>query len=294
MKKKLLFVCILLAIAILYKVNFDWNYQLVIAIEKGDYSKAEIMLKKTPIYDLNVVPSDSIPFYIASLPSERTALQEACNRGNLDLVSLMINNGAWINFKGILGHATPLECAIRGEKSNKYEIVKYLVEHGANVNRKAWSDHYPIEWAAILSPAIEKKDEYYYDRQQAVANAKIVEYLWPYATKLTSKEMSKGDSLLFYATYSDNDAVVKYLVTKGLANENAQDENGRTAIYYHSIDEYDHNYPTEEIIEFLVQQGIDLFHKDKNGQTAYEYALSENEKEYAAMIKKLMDEQIGL
>jgi ankyrin repeat protein len=55
----------------------------------------------------------------------------ACKGGNENLVKYLVELGADVNKENKFNE-TPLYCACR--KGNE-KIVKYLIEHGANVNR---------------------------------------------------------------------------------------------------------------------------------------------------------------
>lgn len=62
-----------------------------------------------------------------------TALHVAAERNSLELVKLLVEHGADVNVRNRLGEA-PLLLAIRSFPLEPFETVKYLVEHGADVN----------------------------------------------------------------------------------------------------------------------------------------------------------------
>ena len=63
-----------------------------------------------------------------------TALSYACDRGNLEVVKVLLAHGADVNVEDTFYHATPLNWASRpamGRKPQHAEIVGLLLEHGA-------------------------------------------------------------------------------------------------------------------------------------------------------------------
>src|ERR1044071_4480718 len=58
------------------------------------------------------------------------ALNRATVNGHLEVVKLLVENGADVNGRGKNGN-TPLYCAIENLDP---ELIKYLLKHGANVN----------------------------------------------------------------------------------------------------------------------------------------------------------------
>lgn len=63
-------------------------------------------------------------------PNFRTPLHAACDVGNLEMIEVLVNNGAKVNLLSNDG-MTPLKCAV---KSGNFEAVKFLVDHGAFLN----------------------------------------------------------------------------------------------------------------------------------------------------------------
>src|SRR5689334_2838325 len=71
------------------------------------------------------------------------ALNRAALNGQLEVVKLLLENGANVNGQGKNGN-TPLNCAI--ENLNP-ELIKYLLENGANVNARDESGVTPLHLA---------------------------------------------------------------------------------------------------------------------------------------------------
>ncbi len=70
------------------------------------------------------VPPDAVP------TNDVTALSDAAAAGHLEIVRLLVAEGANVDHQGGTPHSTPL---IRATEMNRLEIVRYLVDAGANV-----------------------------------------------------------------------------------------------------------------------------------------------------------------
>lgn len=113
--------------------------QLVAAIEDNDLQTVSDIIKQTP-KSINTLPSLS-PWWwqlISEQPDVYYPLQKACTWGNYDIVKLLIDNGADINltWKGIESSSTPLMNAIRSGSEKKIDIIKLLLEQGADKSSK--------------------------------------------------------------------------------------------------------------------------------------------------------------
>ena len=96
------------------------------AIENNDMEKLESALKYG---NPNSVPG--IPFLesLAQFPYRKTPLQLACSKGDFELVKFLVENGADVNYVKINALLYPLWYA--AVESDNPEIVRYLLEKGA-------------------------------------------------------------------------------------------------------------------------------------------------------------------
>lgn len=91
--------------------------------ENGVSSKSESKISK----------SKKLPYKVKRDSSGRSLLQRACKKGNFADVQDYIERGASANEKDFCGFTCLHEAALEGHT----QIVKYLIENGANVNAKA-------------------------------------------------------------------------------------------------------------------------------------------------------------
>ena len=91
--------------------------ELLAAARRGDVAAARALLDKGASVD-------------ARGRYDVTPLMTAALRGNLELVRLLVERGADVNIRDTFYKATPLGMALGGSEP-RYEIVEYLLAHGA-------------------------------------------------------------------------------------------------------------------------------------------------------------------
>ncbi|XP_028417233.1 2-5A-dependent ribonuclease-like [Dendronephthya gigantea] len=129
----------------------------------------------------------------------------------------------------------------------RFEIVKYLVEHGAGVNGKD-SKGRTVLHTAVAKGALE-----------------MVKYLVEKGAEVNSKDPD-GRTVLNHALSTNNPEMVKYLVEHG-ADVNSKDTNGRTVLHSAATK------GTLEIVKYLVEHGADVNGKKTNSWAVLESAV---------------------
>ncbi len=147
----------------------------------------------------------------ADINSERgfTPLQHACLRGHFDIVKLLIEKGAAVDFTISPIFGTPLMNAIERGYLN---IVKYLVEEGkADVNYLSGGKN------ALMVAIARNRPE-------------IAEYLSEKGAEI--KFQDNGTGALIYAVRQNSEDLLKILIETRKVDLNAQDEFGWTPLSY--------------------------------------------------------------
>jgi len=166
--------------------------------------------------------------------------QMPCINEDLAIVKNIIESGTPIDKKYGPYQETLLIHAIK----NKYnDIVKYLVEAGANVNLV---DGFGIP---PLNIAVE---------HNTVA---MVKYLLMNGSVINYDNDDQHVPVLNYAVYSDNIEMVRFLVESG-ANVDSRSKQGNTPLHS-SVYRCDH-----EIVKYLLSVGADKSLVNRDGQTA--------------------------
>lgn len=161
-------------------------------------------------------------------------------------------DASYINSKDSDGH-TQLTLALMRHESP--EVIRCLVEHGANVNIRRANDTTPIMFAALDNPYPEVIDILV----AAGADVNAEDYL--------------GETPLHFAVrihYNDfNPGIIKALVKAG-ADVNARSLVGDATVLMKAA-ERNANY-TPEAVKTLIEVGADVSMKDSEGKTALDYA----------------------
>jgi len=202
-------------------------------------------------------------------------LFNACKSRNEFAVKFLLEHGADLNKEDSFGE-TPLFVACRnGDES----IVKCLVEHGADINKEKNDGKTPLFNACESG------------------NEAIIKYLVEHGADI-NKESYYGFTPILIACENGNELIVKYLVEHG-ADVNKEKINGKTPLFNAcyggneaivkylvehgaNINKEDHYGKTplfnpckngnKSIVKYLVECGADINHKNKVGATPLSYA----------------------
>ncbi|RBA08833.1 hypothetical protein FPRO05_07113 [Fusarium proliferatum] len=180
----------------------------------------------------------------------KTVLQRAASQGNLELVKLLIDLGANVNAKAPGSLTTVLQYA---SMQSSVEIVKYLVEHGASINEKAST----VYKATALGLAV------------ANNHNRIAIYLIEQGASTDKCHTTSGATLLQLAAKHRNHEIVTYLVENGAAvNAAPSTDRGATALQFAAI------YGNLKMAVFLIEHGAHVSAKgaEVDGRTALEGA----------------------
>jgi ankyrin repeat protein len=178
-----------------------------------------------------------IPIDVTDPGSNDTPLMIAISTGNLDIVKYLVDHGANLEAKNYSDN-TILGIAVLGKH---FDIVEYLVEHKANVNT-------PQLGRTPLALAAE------------VGSLEIVRYLIEHGADIEPKR----DTPLMTASMAGQFEIVKYLVEEKKALVNPKDTNNNyTPLMLVACGGYSH----PEIAKYLVEHGADVNAKDVNGTT---------------------------
>ncbi len=194
------------------------------------------------------------------------ALEIACNNGHTQVVKFLLENGADPN-QGRDGF-TALHSASGYCHS---EIISMLIAHGANVNandntyggEEVWI---PLHWAA---------------QENCLDVAKI---LIENGADINALTNPNGLSPLDIAIMENNIAFAKLLLENGAdVGTGPSSENYLTPAHLAA------SYNRPEIMELLIQYGVNVFAKDDDGMVALDNAIDVGAKQIVKMLEKAMN-----
>lgn len=260
---KISFLLVVFSVAAAY--NAFAQMQLYEAAEKGDFDRVRKFISEGA--DVN-----------AKDGAGDAPLHKAIWNKNFEIARYLVEKGADVNAKGKNGQ-TPLSVAAyigqwkmtyipeearRREPTTQeaitgplwtpyegqFEIIKFLVEAGANLN---------VQVEEGLTPLIVATGKGYFQ---------IVEYFVSKGANVNLKN-NAGISPLHFASAKGHIQIVKLLLAKG-AEVNAklvrEDGKGQTPLMFAAASGFD------EIVKLLISAGADVNEKDANGNTALSVA----------------------
>ena len=186
------------------------------------------------------------------------ALGAASSRGNLSMVSLLVEQGTDINAKG--GHSgNAIYLACRGKH---IAVVDFLIEKGADVNARLIDDDTALIKASSYSGM----------------SLDAVKLLVGKAADVNLQNKS-GETALYAASENCYTEVVELLVQGG-ADVNLQVKSGETALFRAS------QYGRKDTVELLVQGGADVNRQNRSGQSALLVAFERGQRETIRVLTK--------
>ena len=203
--------------------------------------------------------------------SNATPLIQACKKGNFEIVKILVENGADVNQEETKMHSTPLVCALKANREDmRFEIAYYLMENGAVVPK---THPYPIEYELMESVYITPNAS----EKEKEASLSMFQYLLQYHT--IEKANENGLYTVFtLACYYNNIDVVLYMLDNNLADVNEQERSGMTGLMECGME------GNKEMCEILLARGADTSLMDNDGKTAYDYAVEHGHEDVAKIL----------
>lgn len=181
------------------------------------------------------------------------------------LDSILSSNSNLVNIPNKLGQ-TPLHIAIVFGKNIK--TVKYLIDHGANVNAKDIEGVYPIEY--VLN-----RNEDLYD---------IIQLLIKYKSKLNPNysTVDNGGSILTRACQKGDLETIKYCLDNGFNMNYIYGYYIHYSLLYFAI-----LSGNSDVVKYLIKQGINYNYINDRGWSALDFATEFKKKDIEFYLKSL-------
>lgn len=246
--------------------NEKGSTPLTLAAYNGNYPIALYLVKKGA--NVNAVNNNKdTPLILAA------SHKHFCVKEHIDLVKLLVANGANINYDSGMGFSALGQTSYTGH----VEIAKFLIDNGAKVNDGEIS---PLWWAAFAGNLRMMDDLIQYGadiNKKGLINNKQVPLTW---WAIINKNISvlsfalnhganpnaffEGESLLFTAILEEQWKAVELLVLAG-ANVNAKNEGNTSLIFAVRTGNL-------TLMKYLIEHGADVNLCDDNKQTPLFYA----------------------
>lgn len=247
----LLVVCI--ALLTFYVVNCYQAKKLVEAIKQKDLPKVECIVEKYP-HCVNTFPSVSSHWWRAVMGIVADfPLVEACGAGDTEIVRYLVEHGADVNCDD--GYS-PLSVTLIGKPEGWRDTFFYLIDCGANVDYIT----------ASHTTAVEDAVRYKYCKSDVDIEdvCDVVRYLLEHGAP------NKNDVMVALRRCAEQDSrsipVMEVLMEEGHIGGNDTDLGCITPLMVAAA------YGDTETVEYLLSCGADIDAVDDNGETAIDWA----------------------
>ena len=291
--------------------NTNWKEEIFDNLNDNNIDKLRDLLKNCDSKELKL--NDNISFLSIACMSEqtntvklliekgcdvnekdhlgKTMLHEMCRTGNIEIIKLLIKNGARLNEQSNTGK-TELFYGIEPIKENSIEIIKILLKNGANVNLKDKNEGTLIHKLAgeqnkeqeskklmrlliVKGAKIDERDKYGYTPLMNICyfhdNLEMIKLLIKNGAnpEKVDKQNKKAINL---ACANNQTKIVNYLM-RYEKDINRQDIKGNTLLHEVCQNQY---LKIDEIVELLIEKGIDTKIRNNDNETALEMMKNKN------------------
>lgn len=231
--------------------------------------------------DTDIADATTAPLFIRPLLNLIEAdidipLVEACYYKNLQAVEVLLDNGADPNFY-LDGGWSPMEAAAVGCSRYPEEsltIMKLLYEHGADID--GFGSHGTALYHVCIGLIGERKNE----------EQELEILFWLLDNGADPIVGASNTTVLHFAVRSANPELIPVLIEQYDLDVNAHGGMQKTplisAVCY-EVDSQDEQI-TKAIVTELLAHGADVSAVDKDGKTAYDYAVERGYDEVAALL----------
>ncbi|OGU57006.1 MAG: hypothetical protein A2V66_05420 [Ignavibacteria bacterium RBG_13_36_8] len=261
-------------------INTSYSQSIHDAVQKENLQQVAELIEKDPdiVNELN--------------NEQATPLHLAASLGNEEIVQYLLSHGALVDAKNNSGQ-TPLHVAISAD-TPKEEVIRLLIENGADINAKVNED-IPLTIAArmrlpnIVDLLIDKRADIPVNDnvaetllRLAVSRnlVRLLEIMLRKGADLNIKVKNDG-GLLHSAVEYGNEEIVEKLITNGL-NINQIDFAGWTPLHYAAY------YNRDKVAAILIRSGAEINAINIMGKSPYNLAEDENHPE---VMKILLDHE---
>lgn len=251
--------------------NYIDAKNLVEAIKNEDLYATEQIISKNPEC-INTYPSiTSKGWHSAMNWRVCYPLNEACGTGNIELIELLIENGADVNCNDGL---TPLSITYNSKVDNWHAVSQILIENGASLD---YITDYSGGKSSVLQDIVHNRpgaslSGYEPDSKEEVIKA------FNYALEKINHNNVNWMRVLQHSVSNDRIEIVKLLLDQKYCDVNDTSV-GMTALMFAARDS------TPEMVQVLLDYGADKSIKSSNGKTAYDYAVYTNNIEVMPMLE---------
>lgn len=237
--------------------NYRYSKLLLDAITTENKFRVLEIVEKKPSC-VNTYPTLA-PIWWQSLMDQSIEypLGEACRTGNVEIIEVLVKNGADANLGSRL---TPLSLTYFLKPKNWYEISLYLLKNGASLDYKGHNSEENVLTEIVgHRPGIMTTED-------GLENSAEVYAAFCYALENCDYSKIKWMRVLQHSVTNDRIEIVKLLLDRSYCDVNDTSV-GMTALMFAARDS------TPEMVQLLLDYGADNSYTSSDGKTAYDYAV---------------------
>ena len=258
--------------AVIAYVNSNYRYSklLLNAITTENKFRVLEIIEEKPSC-VNTYPTLA-PIWWQSLMDQSIEypLGEACCTGNVEIIEVLVENGADVNLGSRL---TPLSLTYFLKPKNWYNISLYLLENGASLDYKSHNSEENVLTDIVgHRPGIITVED-------GSENSTEVARAFYYAIENCDHSKIKFMRVLQHSITNDRVEIVKFLLEQKYCDVNDTFV-GMTALMFAARDS------TPEMVQLLLDYGADKSIKSYTGKTAYDYAVEFEKKEIISILEE--------
>lgn len=276
MRKRRKFVAIIILVlticcAVIAYLNSNYRYSklLLNAITTENKVRVLEIVEKKPSC-VNTYPTLA-PIWWQSLMDQSIEypLGEACRMGNVEIIEVLVKNGADVNLGSRL---TPLSLTYFLKPKNWYNISLYLLENGASLD---YTNHNSEE--NVLTDIVGHRPGII-TVEDGSENSTEVAMAFYYAIENCDHRKINYMRVLQHSITNDRVEIVKFLLDEGYCDVNDTSV-GMTALMFAARDS------TQEMVQLLLDYEANKNIESSDGNTAYDYAVQSNNKEIILILE---------
>ena len=251
--------------------NYYYSKKLISAIREENIIAVQQIIEKKPTC-INTYPSITSKWWHSAM-NWRVCypLNEACGTGNINLIELLIENGADVNCNDGL---TPLSITYNSKVDNWYEISQLLLQNGASLD---YTTEYSGGKSSVLQDIVQVRSGAALPGYKPESKEEVIK-AFNYALEKCNHSNVNWMRVLQHSVSNDRIEIVKFLLDQEYCTVNDTSV-GMTALMFAARDS------TPEMVQLLLDYGADKNIKSTDGKTAYDYAVQFNNKDIIALLE---------
>jgi ankyrin repeat protein len=251
--------------------NCYYSKKLISAIREENIIAVQQIIDKKPTC-INTYPSITSKWWHSAM-NWRVCypLNEACGTGNIELIELLIENGADVNCNDGL---TPLSITYNSKVDNWYEISQILIKDGASLD---YITDYSGGESSVLQDIVQVRSGAALPGYKPESKEEVIK-AFNYALENCDHSNVRWMRVLQHSVTNDRIEIVKLLLDDGYCDVNDISV-GMTALMFAA------RSSTPEMVQLLLDYGADKSIKTSDGKTAYDYAVENGHLQIAELLE---------